>query len=482
MSAVSLTTRVNLFVAIAIVVCLAILHAVIVQSISRHFAEQDAEQLGAAVDTARRVFMHYDDELAALPAALASVAPAQHGLVLEIHDDKGRRVYSNADPGRKQFPASLVPVDRITPASLNTWRIDDHTLRGAAVRVQGRRQELVIAAAIDMAFHNDFMTRFRRTLWGIMALAGIVALSCAWLAVRQGLAPLRELSRKIRAIHTARLQTRLDPAVVPTELEEMVQSVNHMIGQLEEGFTRLSHFAADIAHELRTPLTNLITQTQVALGNQRSAAEYRELLYSNLEELERLATMVSDMLWLARTDRGLITPAADSLRLGDEVRSLFDYFGALAEERQVALELDGHDTYIQADRAMIRRAIANLLSNAIRHTPPGGTIHVRISPDNGGGAMLSVENPGAAIPPEQVARVFERFYRVDPARWRHSEGAGLGLAIVKSIVELHGGEIRATSQEGKTSFSISLPGRVDAGQVSPRAGVTAAMALHLGSR
>lgn len=457
----SLAVRVNLFVALAIALCLAVLHTVIVQSITRHFAEQDAEQLRAAVDAAQRVILHYEENPRDLPAALARAVPKQHGLVLRVTDRQGQLIYATAGPEAGQFAEAVMLVDNISPATLSTWRVGELNFRGTAVRADTGGRELVITAAIDLAFHNDFMARFRRALWGIMAGAGALTLVVAWLAVHQGLAPLHALSRKIRAIRSDRLQTRLDPTSVPAELEEMVLAFNHMIGQLEEGFTRLSHFSADIAHELRTPLTNLITQTQVALGTIRSAAEYRELLYSNLEELDRLAKMVSDMLWLAQSDRGLLAPGSECLELADEVRSLFDYFGALAEDRKVMLEFDGPGASIRGDRSMVRRALANLLSNAIRHTPARGAIRVRVATGSDGNAVLSVENPGKEIPPEQLGRVFDRFYRVEPARQRHSEGSGLGLAIVKSIVELHGGEVRAASHAGLTSFTIEFPAQAN---------------------
>ena len=210
-------------------------------------------------------------------------------------------------------------------------------------------------------------------------------------------------------------------------------------------------------HELRTPLTNLITQTQVALGTTRSVPEYRELFYSNLEELERLAKMTSDMLWLAQTDRGLISPDFQQLDLAAEARGLFEYFGVLAEEKKVALEFAGPAARVSGDRAMVRRALANLLSNAIRHAQEHGTVRVLLAEGTDGGAALTVENTGIDVPSDQLSRIFDRFYRVDPARRRHSEGAGLGLAIVKSIADTHGAEVRAISRGGVTAITIDFP-------------------------
>jgi two-component system heavy metal sensor histidine kinase CusS len=230
-----------------------------------------------------------------------------------------------------------------------------------------------------------------------------------------------------------------------------------MIGRLEDSFNQLSHFSADIAHELRTPLTNLITQTQVGLGKSRTLEEYRELLYSNLEEQERLAKMINDMLWLAKSDHGLIKLEQTPLDLSDEVRELFGFFEALAEDKKIALTKEGHAHLILGDKAMLRRAISNLLSNAIRFTKSGETVLVRLDNPSDHEVSLTVENPGSAIPAEHLPNLFDRFYRVDPSRARQSEGAGLGLAIVRSIIEAHSGRLEVTSKSDKTAFIIYLP-------------------------
>lgn len=163
------------------------------------------------------------------------------------------------------------------------------------------------------------------------------------------------------------------------------------------------------------------------------------------------------MLWLAQTERGQIMPVSETLDMAVEVNALFGYFAAWAGEKDVQLEGRGPAMSLRGDRAMLRRPLANLLSNAVRHTPAHETVVVRLSDADDGRVMISVENTGPEIPAAQLSKVFYRFYRVDPSRHRRDEGAGLGLAIVKSVVELHGGEIRANSAAGLTSFTMSLP-------------------------
>ena len=161
--------------------------------------------------------------------------------------------------------------------------------------------------------------------------------------------------------------------------------------------------------------------------------------------------------WLAKSDHGLLKPVEVTLNLASEASELFDFFGALAEERQIVLAVEGQVPTIQGDRAMLRRAISNLLSNAIRHTPSGGRVQIRLAAASNHEVSLSVQNPGPGIPAEHLAKIFDRFYRVDPSRTRQSEGAGLGLAIVRSIVKAHGGRVEAASAQNKTTFTLFLP-------------------------
>ena len=229
-----------------------------------------------------------------------------------------------------------------------------------------------------------------------------------------------------------------------------------MLPRLEDSFRRLSDFSSNLAHELRTPISNLMTQTEVALSKARSADQYREVLYSNLEEYERLARMIADMLFLVKADNRLIVPSSEMVDLAAEACELFGFYEAFAEEHAVSLVLAGAGV-VRGDRFMIRRALSNLLSNAIRHTPRDASVKVLIEQRNSGETHLNVENPGEDIEPEHLPRLFDRFYRVDRSRQKASDGAGLGLAITKSIVDAHEGTIQAFSSNGLTRFAITFP-------------------------
>ena len=453
----SLTARVMAFVALAIGLSLLVIGYLVDNAVKRHFAEQDADELEVMTRAVDRALRKTGDGSSHLGEALSHAISGHHGVYFQVWDKEKRLIYG---PSANDFAKPIntfAPVSSIQVGNVYHWQGDGKTYRGTITQTQVGGQEYYIVTAIDMDAHIQFLENFRRSLWLIMLLAGMVTLLAAWYGVHQGHAPLRGLSEAMREIQADRLHVRLDSEAVPGELQNLVSSFNFMLGRLEDSFARLSHFSADIAHELRTPLTNIITQTQVVLGKSRSLDEYRELHYSNLEELERLAKMVNDMLWLAQSEHGLLKPVWESLDMAQEVRKLFDFFEALAEEKHIQLMLEGQAPKIKGDRAMLRRAMSNLLSNAIRHSPEGESVKVRLDVSDEGQVLLSVQNTGPEIPAEHLPRIFDRFYRVDPSRQRQSEGAGLGLAIVKSIVEAHYGSIDVSSDYGMTSFSICFP-------------------------
>lgn len=277
----------------------------------------------------------------------------------------------------------------------------------------------------------------------------------AWFVARRGLAPLAQVAARAGEVTARRLGDRLDLKDAPLEVHGLADSINRMLERLEESFRALEQFSADIAHELRTPLNNLLLQTQVTLGRPRSPDEYRDALHSNLEELERMQRMVADMLFLARADRGMIALNVEAIELRPEIESVAEYFDAAAAEKAQRVEVRGEGS-IRADRLMVRRAANNLLSNAVRYSPPGAVIHLTIAADEKG-CSVTVANPSETIPAEELRRLFARFARRDDSRGREIEGAGLGLAIVDSIMKLQGGSVEATSADGSVAFVLRFP-------------------------
>ena len=369
-------------------------------------------------------------------------------------------LYSTPHTAFPDVLRSQAPADVPTPPTI--WMQEGHDgaapHRGIAARLSTGIPEvprLWVGVGVDISHHQQFMASFRRTLWLFVGSSAIVVGLLGWFIVRRSLAPLGDIRAGAAAVTASRLDYRISLDAVPAELSDLGQALNQMLARLEDSFRRLKDFSSDLAHELRTPISNLMTQTQVALAGARSADEYRDILASNAEEFERLARMIADMLFLAQADHGLIVPNRESVQLEAEVGNLFDFFDALAEDKAVRLSLTGAAT-VTGDRLMLRRALANLLSNAIRHCTRGGDVTIDLA-DKGNGVTIAVGNAGAPIPAEHATRIFDRFYRAEASRHGSGEGAGLGLAITRSIVLAHHGTIEVVCGDGRVSFLVRMP-------------------------
>lgn len=325
--------------------------------------------------------------------------------------------------------------------------------------LQGKTQDYVMLIGLSINFHLHYLEALKKNLLLIAAAISLLIIVVIRIAVRQGHLPLRNVSNAIKNITSENLDARLEPSRVPVELEQLVVSFNQMIEKIEDVFTRQANFSADIAHEIRTPITNLVTQTEIALSQHRSQKELEDVLYSSLEEYNRMTRMVSDMLFLAQADNNQLIPDRVMFDLSAEVMKVFDFFEAWAEERSITLKFNGMPCLIEGDPQMFRRAISNLLSNALRYTPGGKTVTVAIRTRDDA-VELVTENPGTPIPQEHLPKLFDRFYRVDPSRQRKGEGSGIGLAIVKSIVTAHHGKVRVESDAVSTRFILIIPGKV----------------------
>ena len=446
----SLVVRLTVSIGAVITVVLPTFGWMMERSINNHFVQQDVDELKSVVQALTQLLASTPTDIPTgeLHQRLASVVTGHRNAQYRISTDSGAAIYSTPGFNLDTFARTARPVEEITIDTVESWNDHQEAFRGAVLWIESDRLEgtarLRLAVATGIDFHLHYLDSFRRYLRIVTFVSCLIALLATLFAVYQGHAPIRRISREMRRIRSDQLHIRLDPRSVPAELVELTMSFNDMIGRLEDVFRRLSDFSGDIAHELRTPVTNLRTQTEVALTQARSVEQYREVLYSNLEEYDRMAKMVGDMLFLAQADNQLLKPELVDIDLQSELRNLFDYFSAWAEERQVLLENAGEPVHVLGDQLMIRRALSNLLSNAIRHTPEGESVMTTLKAHSDS-VRIRIKNPGPPIPEEHLNHIFERFYRLDASRQRSSEGAGLGLAITKSIIEAHGGQIRAFS-------------------------------------
>ncbi len=446
----SLTLRLTVLFAAASTVVLLGLGWVIGQAVERHFESMDMGELRGKIALVRNTLskMSAVDKTVLLQSRLNDALIGHHHLSLLVQDAAGQTLYRS---GETNFPAHLTMAEIGRPL---VWGEGHSAFRGLSVRLAEPGLETV-AVAVDISHHQHFMHEFRATLWRFVLAAALLSGILGWVAARRGLLPLRVIRQGAAEVTASRLNYRLPVAAIPLELADLAETLNEMLARLEASFLRLSDFSSDLAHELRTPLSNLLTQSQVVLSRARSNEEYREALVSNTEEVERLSRMVSDMLFLARSDNGMAALLREQVDLAAELHGLFDFYSALAEENGLALTQEG-DARVFGDKPMLRRAMSNLLANAIRHTPRGGVIKVLVQPDENG-VRLQIENPGETIPPEHLPRLFDRFYRVDSSRQHSGDGAGLGLAITQAIAQAHGGKISVRSSDGMTCFEFYLP-------------------------
>ena len=302
---------------------------------------------------------------------------------------------------------------------------------------------------------------YRRRIAWAAAGGALAAAVLAALLLRRGLAPLRAVAAHAALVQPATLAQRLDVAAVPAELRPLIDAFNAMLARLQDGYARLSGFSADLAHEFRTPVANLLGQSQVMLAQPRAAAEYETLLASNIEELERLARMIESMLFLARAGGDEVVLERRPLAARAELGKVADFFEGMAEERGLRIACTG-DATVAADPALLRRALANLVSNAVRHAAPDSVIVLHAQALDGG-ACLSVTNAGEPIAPQHLPHVFERFYRADPARGDAHGATGLGLSIVRAIMDLHGGTAGVQCGATGTTFTLAFPAPPSAG-------------------
>ena len=457
----SITLRLTLLFALASTTVLVAVGSIVGFVMEKHFEHVDLVEEVGKMELVQHAISKVatNKELSALPQQLDDALIGHPGLSVIVLDVRMKTIYATTGAN---FPAEFLDnshaydSNKLIPV---VWQQNGHDYSGITSTVPSAlpgSPKFTVGIALDIHNRKQFMQVFKETLWVIFGLGIVLSAFLGWVAAHQGLSPVRHIALVAKGISASQLNDRLPLDSVPAELHDLAESFNGMLSRLEASFQRLTHFSSDLAHELRAPVSNLMTQSQVALSKARSSDEYRDVLASNLEELDRLARMISDMLFLAKADNGLMTTQHDAIDLVAEIQQLIEFYEPLSEESGITINVQGSGTTI-GDQLMIRRALSNLLSNALRHTDSGGEIVTAVQAINSSEVQISIENPGADIAPNHIAHLFDRFYRVDPARLHSSEGAGLGLAITKSIIEAHRGRISVTSNDARTRFEIMLP-------------------------
>jgi heavy metal sensor kinase len=379
---------------------------------------------------------------------------------IQVLDPSGRMVFATPESAAPLLTAAEFPPDEDAFIATRPSRAGTAN-RLRAQRVARTDGEYLVVVGDGLAAYRAARGRLLATLLTLGPAAALLALAGGYWLSRRALAPVDRLTQTALSITGARLNRRVPEPNSNDEVGRLARAFNEMIARLEQSFGEVRRFTADAAHELRTPLAVLRTGAEIALRSNASTEQYRQVLSDQLDEIGRLSRLADQLLFLCREDAGLVVEPVEDVRLDTLLEELCETLQLSAEAKGVVLACgDSPVAIVAAQPDRVRRLMLNLLDNALRHTPTGGRVDVRLSADQEFIAV-EIEDTGCGIPPEQLPRVFDRFYRGDVSRGRATGGSGLGLAICRSIVETLDGEISLTSRVGHgTTAVVRLPGRL----------------------
>ncbi|MCA8377960.1 heavy metal sensor histidine kinase [Burkholderia cenocepacia] len=460
----SLLRRLTLAFAAVAALVFALTGAYLYRSLSAELTRRDDIEISAKLNQFLQL-ARASGSTAALradPAVFHDVLLSHPGVYLGIYDAQHRPLVEHSDEAGNTL-ASVISASHPAGSTHGPFTCAPPGI--GTSRCVYARETLPSGEAIQVALartatdRQSLLESYRVDIWLAAAVGALLVGALGYAVASRGLRPVESLGRQTSRIEAHNLNARLDARGGPVELRELATSVNRMLDRLERAFVRLSQFSSDLAHDMRTPLANVISSSQITLSRERTTDEYEALIESNIEECERLQRMIENMLFLARTDNARQHLKTAELDAGSELRRLASYFQALADEAGVRIDVHG-EAPVVADATLFRRAVSNLASNALEHAEAASTIELAVSTQRGY-AVVEVTNRGVAVPPEQVERIFERFYRIDSSRHGAARNAGLGLAIVKSIMELHRGKVEVASRDGRTTFALYFPRGTD---------------------
>lgn len=447
----AISFRIAILFSFSTVIILMIMGLVIHQLVMHHFETQDRTQLEGKIQLVENLLEQNHHNPSELNLYLKDALVGHHDLIVQIERPSGQIIFSSSPTALKS--KTLVKSKH---GPWLEWKVQNKIYHGLIYKKSFDQNSAIpsaqIIVGIDTSEHLHFLNDFRRQLLYIGIIGTICLMLLGWFAAWRGLCPVQNMAKVAEGISAQHLSERLEVDNTPTELKSLAIAFNDMLDRLETAVGKLSDFSSDLAHEIRTPINNLMTQTQVCLSRSRDISTYQEILFSNLEEFERLARMVSDMLFLAKAEHGLHRADLQQVNLVKEVSALFDFYDAIAAEKGMSLKQTGQG-YVEGDPSMLRRALSNLLSNAIKYGKSDSIIKINCQ-QNSDTTELTIENESSPLSQEQLTRLFDRFYRTDVSRQRVEEGTGLGLAITKSILDVHGATIQANYENGHITFKI----------------------------
>ena len=420
--------------------------------LATNLVREDARFLTDELDTVRMV-------LRAAPAGawktdLASrVSSGDRQLYVRLLDRDGAVILETDGMSQILRPptaAALAAVGSARGVGEDTRAVSGETFQTlTGPGVEGDPSLGYIQVAMNRAAEEHLLALYRARLLGVLSLSLIACAVVGLLIARAGIRPIQRIGRTAERIGSSTLHERIQIDGLPAELSTLAQAFNAMLDRLEDSFARVSRFSDDVAHELRTPIHNLRGEIEVAMARPRTATEYSEVLSSCLEESGRLSRVIQSLLFLARTDNATEPLQREPVDVDRALKSVAEFYEAAASEAGITLTVATPPApHAMLNRTLFQQAVGNLVSNALAHTPPGGSIRIEARGD-GEGLCIAVADTGWGISSEQLPHVFDRFFRTDPARTGSEHNVGLGLSVVKSIVERHGGRAEVLSELGQ---------------------------------
>ncbi|MDP3857737.1 MAG: heavy metal sensor histidine kinase [Stagnimonas sp.] len=425
--------------------------------------ELDAQRRAVLVDKARQARQLIDEMrdgamVKASAFKLVDLVTGRAELHMAVAGPAGGETYVAFSPEAAESLERLRNDVWQTNGLLN-WRTREGrrallSLATAGKTANGQPYEVVLS--IDRSEDMRLLRQLLLTAGTAAPFALAIVFFSALVIVAIGLKPLEGFRSTVEGVTAHSLARRIHTQTLPDELRRLGEAFNLMLDRLDDGVTRLSQFSADLAHEMRTPLSTLLGRTQVALSQTRTQEQLIDVMERNIDELQRLSRLVGDMLFLAQADHAKQALDLQWLDLAGEARNVAEFLDLDAQERGMNIMVEGQ-ARIMADRSLVQRAVINLATNAIRHGSAGSEVRIAIS-SRGEQVVLEVVNQGTPIDTAHLARLFDRFYRIDSSRGREHGGTGLGLAIVKAIMKLHSGTAEAANEPGgKVRFWLSFP-------------------------
>jgi two-component system heavy metal sensor histidine kinase CusS len=462
----SISVRLTLFYTLTALAAIVLFTAVLYLKLTANFNTEHLRFLRAK---SQELTQDFQDGGSQPEMVLSEISKETAGTALRQYEARvltlqhvvlGQTPGMNAWAPVRVFPLPVQPA-AINPSATRDWFAGGHHYVLVAFGLPSQASAdnaYTVQLALDVSRDDALLADYRRGLVIFLLLLVPVLIVTGRVVTLRGLRPLERVTRAALAVTPTRLVERipLDPPW-PPELEELVRVFNAMMERLDEAFARLSRFSADLAHELRNPLNNIMGEMEVCLTRERGAAEYRATLSSGLEECRRLAALIENLLFIARTEETGHSLGITEINAREACERVLAFHAMAAADRRVHLVCEG-EARLRADPILFRQALSNLLANAIRHSPAGSKVCVAVCTPAAGNVEIAVRDQGVGIAPEHLPHVFDRFYQVDPSRSPRGQGTGLGLSIVRSIMELHGGTAILESQpDVGTTARICFP-------------------------